>query len=108
MIVYKKEDIPQKYIDCLELMESIYDISCVGGLAHIVVDDKNLDDDDIVFCIGQAVEEIQKHEQSGKDHYEVDDRVCTAHDTIQLGARMLEMDDDERECLMQLWGKFYR
>lgn len=108
MIVHKKEEIPPRYVDCLELIDSIYDISCVGGLMHIVTDDENLEDHHIEFCIGQAVEELEKFRRSGKEFYEVDDRVCTAHDTIQLGARMLEMDMDERECLLKLWRELWR
>lgn len=35
-------------------IEFIYEISCVGGPLHIVLDDGNVDDEDIQWCIEKA------------------------------------------------------
>ncbi|MFA6063994.1 MAG: hypothetical protein WC736_15505 [Gallionella sp.] len=34
-----------------EVIGEIYEFSCVGGNAHIVIDDWNLNDDSIRFCL---------------------------------------------------------
>ena len=40
-----------------KLIESVYDFSEVGGNAHVVVNDWNLDDDDIQWCLDAGLTE---------------------------------------------------
>jgi len=50
----------KKTLWAAELIDAVYsnDDCGVGGYAHIVLDDWNLDDDDIDFCITQAEKEV--------------------------------------------------
>lgn len=41
--------------DVLPLAQAIYDRSCVGCCAHIVLDDGNVRDSDVKFCLEQAM-----------------------------------------------------
>lgn len=41
--------------DLKDLIEAIYEISCVGGALHIVLDDGNLKDKDIQWCIDNSI-----------------------------------------------------
>jgi hypothetical protein len=49
--------INEKTEHAARLIESIYDSpeGGVGGYAHIIVDDWNLDDDSIDFCLNEAI-----------------------------------------------------
>lgn len=43
--------------DLKDLIEAIYEISCVGGALHIVLDDGNLKDKDIQWCIDNSIKQ---------------------------------------------------
>lgn len=47
------------------LIAAIYEFSCVGGNAHIVVDDWNLGDENIDWCLNEALK-TNFHEASIK------------------------------------------
>lgn len=58
----------EKVTKAVELIEDIYSQeNCgAGGLAHIVVDDWNLDDSSINFCLGECARDIV-NERVGRD-----------------------------------------
>lgn len=39
------------------LIEKVYDMSCSGGNAHVVIDDWNIDDQSILWCLNKAISE---------------------------------------------------
>lgn len=41
----------------IELIKRIYDISCVGGNCHIVLDDWNLGASHVEYCLNQSLKE---------------------------------------------------
>lgn len=48
-------ELEQKRKDLKALISAIYEISCVGGALHIVLDDGNLKDDNIQWCIDNSI-----------------------------------------------------
>lgn len=46
-----KEEKHKLFQETLELVKEIYKINCVGGLLHIVLDDGNLKNSHIEYCI---------------------------------------------------------
>jgi hypothetical protein len=58
-----------------------------GGSLHIVLDDGNLDDSDILFCIEYAKKE--------KDEL-----------GVQLGEHLLSLNEDEREYVYSRYDKY--
>lgn len=43
--------------DVLPLVQELYRRSCVGCCLHIVLDDGNLEDSSVKFCLGYAIEQ---------------------------------------------------
>jgi hypothetical protein len=41
----------------VEVIGRVYDISCVGGLLHIVLDEWNLEDENVKWCLEDAIPE---------------------------------------------------
>lgn len=98
-------EVPQKYLDALELIEGVYDVSPVGGVMHIVLDDRNLETEHILYCVKLAAEHLEREDRGAGQPENTDHWNGTCWVAIQLGARMLEMTMEERECLMQLWDR---
>ena len=44
--------------ECIELIKIIYRVEPCGGLLHIVLDDGNVDDDCVNFCIAEIMKRI--------------------------------------------------
>jgi hypothetical protein len=44
-------------VEAARLIDAVYDFSCVGGNAHIVVDDWNIEDNHIDWCLNTAIPE---------------------------------------------------
>lgn len=53
----KPEIINDKTKAAAALVDAVYEFSCVGGNAHIVVDDWNLEDHNIRWCLDTALAE---------------------------------------------------
>jgi hypothetical protein len=63
-----------------------------GGMLHIVLDDGNLDDDDIQWCI-----EYCNREENADRH---DKDLC-----LEIAHRMLELSREERMLIYYQWDK---
>ena len=59
--------ITEETLRVAELIGNIYDHSLSGGDAHIVVDDWNLQDGDIAFCLNQISENEGKNKRERLD-----------------------------------------
>lgn len=93
--------VPQKYLDALDLIEEIYEHSVVGGIMHIVLDDRNLGNDSLLYCLELAAGYANTPEKwPDMDHWTHTEWVA-----IELCPLMLAMDMKERECLMELWDR---
>lgn len=71
--------------DTLELAKNIYEISCVGGLLHIVLDDGNLKNWHIESCI----KDIESSDDEYKNLY------------LQCAKNLLKMTPTQRIKLYQ-------
>lgn len=74
--------------EVLKLVNYLYEDleECCGGLLHIVLDDGNLDDEDIQWCLNYCNE---KENEDRKDK-----AVC-----IEIAQRMLNMTEFERRLI---------
>lgn len=81
---YHKNEIDE----VLKLVKYLYEDlgECCGGLLHIVLDDGNLDDDDIQWCLNHCNKEDNKDRK--------DKSVC-----IEIAQRMLNMTEFERRLI---------
>lgn len=57
----------EKTLHASKLIMKIYEFNCVGANCHIVLDDQNIDDDDIEFCIGAAKENYHEQPKENND-----------------------------------------
>lgn len=77
-----------------KLVETLYDDmgeGC-GGMLHIVLDDGNIDDDDILWCI-----EYCNREENADRH---DKSIC-----LDIAHRMLNLSREERLLIYYQWYK---
>lgn len=51
---YKPAHVTEQARSVVSLIKAVYELHPVGGAAHIVVDDWNLEDGDIQWCIRKA------------------------------------------------------
>ena len=49
--------INDKTIKCAKLIDAIYEYSCVGSNLHIIIDDFNIEDCQIEWCLTEAIKE---------------------------------------------------
>lgn len=68
-----------------ELVQAIYDWSGVGGNAHVVVDDWNLDDENIDYCLNKGLE-ANVHE-AGEEQLAVERAALLALKELTLDER---------------------
>lgn len=54
----KHLDTIREYIGCLYNLEDC----CTGGILHILLDDNNYDDDDILYCLNECIKNPGKEE----------------------------------------------
>ena len=78
-----------------KLVELLYEDlkECCGGMLHIVLDDGNLDDDDIQWCIGNC----NKPENENK----IDKYIC-----LEIAHKMLKMTMEQRRLVYYKNGRF--
>jgi hypothetical protein len=50
-----------------KMIERVYDFSMSGGNAHIVVDDWNIEDNHIDFCLQMVLQNVEKYDQDQLD-----------------------------------------
>ncbi len=77
------------------LIDKVYEFSCVGGNAHIVVEDWNLEDDNIRWCLDEAL----------KTNVHGADAAQLAAESACLEA-LLMLSGDERASAMALHEGF--
>lgn len=75
----------------ISLMDDVYQYDGVGGNLHIVLDDKNVNDDSIKWCLTDA---IGKYDRSGMD--EEDNEASRTEVEIELANLLLTMTVFER------------
>ena len=82
----KHESIMTVYVS--KLVELLYEDlkECCGGMLHIVLDDGNLDDDDIQWCIDYCNEPENKNR--------VDKYLC-----LEIAYKMLQMNEYQRRLI---------
>lgn len=59
----KPEIINEDTKNAARLADAVYEFNCAGGNCHIVLDDFNIDDDDIEYCLNEGLEN-NVHEHS--------------------------------------------
>lgn len=69
-----------EYISCLYNLKDC----CSGGLFHIMLDDDNIDDDDIIYCLKECLKHPEKEESK------IGILICEEY---------LKMDMHERRCI---------
>lgn len=77
------------------LVAKVYEFSCVGGNAHNVVDDWNLEDDCIRWCLDEALK-TNVHEADAKQL--AAERACLE--------ALLALTEDERASAMALHAQW--
>jgi hypothetical protein len=53
--------ITESMIACRWFIQQLYKGHAVGGYLHIVTDDKNVEDDNLIFCMGEIEENAERH-----------------------------------------------
>jgi hypothetical protein len=81
----------------LELASKWYDKFGVGGFLHIVLDDGNLEDDDIKWCIKKGWKLAVF-----KEHLTTDDR----WEGVALGEALLELSMEDREWIYERYDEY--
>ena len=79
-----------------KLVKTLYEDmgECCGGMLHIVLDDGNLDDDDLQWCI-----EYCNREENTDRH---DKSIC-----LEIAHRMLNLSKEQRMLIYYQWdGEF--
>lgn len=49
----------QNDIECRDYIKTIYSISSIGGPLHIVIDDYNIENEHVLWCIHNSIEKEQ-------------------------------------------------
>ena len=73
--------------DFIALIQPYYDFHCTGGSLHVALDDGNLSDETVDFCIGYA--------KKDNDSY-----------GLALGKILRAMTEDDREELYELYREY--
>lgn len=81
--------------DAAKLIARVYEFSCVGGNAHIVLDDWNLEDHHVDWCLSDAL--TQNVHEAGADQLSAE-RACL------VAMRALSMD--ERASALAIYEGF--
>lgn len=77
-----------------DAISSVYDFNSVGGNAHIVFDDWNIDDESIDYCLGNGLREnIHEHTDA---HLAIERRALTTFRALSL--------DERASALALQWG----
>lgn len=71
-------------LDLIPDVKALYERNCMGCCLHVALDDGNLKDKDVQFCIDFAV---------GQNHPECED----------LGRKLLELSQTQRAKLKRTW-----
>lgn len=76
-----------------ELIRQVYEYSIVGGNLHIVVDDWNLEDDDLEFCLkeiakGGRSDPNYSDECDSKEQLVIEERCCKLLANMSLEERV--------------------
>ena len=71
--------------EAAELVADVYEFSAVGGNAHIVLDDWNLEDDYIRWCLEKAIPENAHEAEPGQ--IEAEQKCLTAFLALSLEDR---------------------
>lgn len=88
-----KPFVNEQVIACAKLIDRVYSYTATGGNAHIVVDDWNLEDHSINFCI-----ESIKNEKDVSPEERIAVEECLF--------AMKELTEDERHCAMGIHDGF--
>lgn len=51
-------------IELANIIREIYRLNSAGGSLHIVLDDGNVEDNDIVWCLRNSIAELEGHEKA--------------------------------------------
>lgn len=67
-MILKKPEKPTDREICVELIRLLYKIEPAGGMLHIVLDDDNVADEYILFCVQRIQAEQNKLIEQGRIH----------------------------------------
>lgn len=81
---------PEPYRDIVSMVEQVYEFSSRGGCLHIALEDGNLEDEHIQYCLDSCLEHWSVKEMAGESGEQYVDLVR------RLGTRLLELDEDLR------------
>lgn len=90
----KPEIVNERTIAAAKLIDEVYEWSCAGGHLHIVVDDWNLEDENIEFCIGEM----------DKNSHELPPEAIEAE--RKCAAALMALSEDERYSAMAIHEEF--
>jgi hypothetical protein len=77
--------------ELLQDIAELYNLNSVGGALHIVLDDGNLDDESIQFCLDTC-----------EEHWSVRECSSILYLTKSIGKRLLELTEEERRQIYDL------
>lgn len=101
--ITKKQDTPCKINDTynrtLDLIWDIYETYPTGGALHIVLDDDNVDDDSIYWCMENAINKNFENYYDEDSWHDIEqDRAMF----FECAENLLKMSEEERlKCIMQ-------
>ena len=85
--------------ECIELIKVIYRVEPFGGSLHIVLDDGNVDDDCLNFCIAEIMKKIWSED---------DDRAWFHYIELACASILCQMDELMREWVIENAWEYMR
>ena len=82
----------QEVGEIVSLIKELYKKEPVGGMLHIVLDDFNIDDDDLEWCIEYC------NQEENRDRHDRD--IC-----IEIAQKMLKLSREARTLICYQWDK---
>jgi hypothetical protein len=87
-------ELPPNANDLITMINELYSTEkgSTGGPLHIVLDDWNLEDDNIEWCMLRMIESAEDREQFGEDILRL---------SIKIGLRLYRMPKNQRYALLK-------
>jgi len=79
-----------KILHAIALVRAVYEFNCVGGNCHIVLDDHNIDDTFIDFCLTEGLStNVHEHKE---EHLLIEKKCLEVFKTLSMSDRELVLD----------------
>lgn len=84
----KPEELTERTLPVIRLIEEVYANSAVGGNCHVVLDDWNLEDDYLYNIMNQEIEPLERQCMEAMIAMSMDERATA----LAIHDRMLDLD----------------